>query len=687
MSTNRTKTHAAEMQRPETHAFQAEVQELLGLVIHSLYKHREIFLRELVSNASDAIDKLRVESLTRPELSAEGAGKIRIEVDRDARTLSVVDDGIGMSHDELVSHLGTIARSGTRAFLDKLKSAGAAAPELIGQFGVGFYSSFMVADEVVVDTRRAGEDQAWRWRSGGKGEYSIETLDAAEAGLGAHGTRVRLHLREKGGDEEEDPGDFLDEHTIREVVKRYSDFVTYPIQMEVTKDGKAELVTLNSMKPLWSRPKDDVKREEYDEFYRHLTHDWTPPREVIHFKVEGTLEFTALLFVPAHRPMDLFEPGSNQSRLSLYVRRVLIMEEAPELLPPWLRFVRGLVDSPDLPLNVSRDVLQASPAVRAIKKRLVKRVIESLATMLEQRREEYRAFWKDFGAVLKEGIWHGDAVASGAEEGALAKLLLFESTHASEPATPGKAATRSDSTTGSDSATQPEPATRAEPATQAEPTTLAEYRARMKPDQKAIWYLAGDSRALLEGSPHLEAFRKRGLEVLFFTDPIDEWLLQRMREFDGVPLQPIDRGDLAIESPSEKEAREKLDRENRDVLAAIESRLTERVRTARFTTRLTESPAAMVDDEHALSAHMERLLRAANQDVPQQKRILELNPDHALVKRLIELHASDPRSERFADLVDLIHGQALLQEGSTLPDAARFARLVTKLVSGANGGA
>ncbi len=399
---------------PETHRFQAETQELLGLVIHSLYKNREIFLRELVSNASDAIDKLRVERLTRPELSDGEDGQITIEVDVAARTLSVTDDGIGMNHDELVAHLGTIARSGTRAFLDKLKSAGSAAPELIGQFGVGFYASFMVAEEVVVDTRRAGEEQAWRWRSNGKGEYSIEALDAQSAtDLGTHGTRVELHLREKEGEEEEDPADFLQEHTLREVVKRYSDFVAYPIRMDVEKDGKHELVTLNSMKPLWSRPKDDVAKEEYDEFFRHLTHDWTPPREVIHFKVEGTLEFTALLFVPGHRPMDMFEAGSNKSRLSLYVRRVLIMEEAPELLPPWLRFVRGLVDSPDLPLNVSRDVLQASSAVRAIHKRLVKRVLETLSTMLEKRRDEYSAFWKDFGPVLKEGIWQGTGSTTG----------------------------------------------------------------------------------------------------------------------------------------------------------------------------------------------------------------------------------------------------------------------------------
>lgn len=624
----------------ETHRFQAEVQELLGLVIHSLYKHREIFLRELVSNASDAIDKLRFESLTHPEYGGADACAIRIVPDREARTLTVEDDGIGMSHDELVSNLGTIARSGTRAFLDKLKAAGDGKPELIGQFGVGFYSAFMVADEVEVETLRAGETRAWRWRSDGKGDYTIEPAERTQ-----RGTRITLRLKSRGEDEDDDPGEFLDPFTIRDVVKRYSDFVAYPIRMPPA-DGTGEDETLNSMKPLWSRPKDEVKREEYDEFYRRLSHDWTPPREVIHFKAEGTTEYTALLFVPGRRPMDLFEGHEPRSRVALYVKRVLIMPECGDLLPSWLRFVRGLVDSPDLPLNVSREVLQQNAAVRAIQKRLVKRVVESLTTMLETRREDYRAFWADFGVVLKEGIWHGEDA-----DGRLSKLLLFESSRA--------VADGSETT----------------------PTTLAEYVARKPADQKAIWYLTGESRHVLEGSPHLEAFRKRGIEVLYFTDPIDEWLLQRLTTFEGLPLKAVDRGESELEAPSEKEAREALDREHRDLLSALETRLGGDVKTVRFSTRLAESPAVLVNDENAVSPHMERILRAANQDVKREKRILELNPDHALVKRLTSLYAADPRSGRVGDLVDLLHGQALLAEGSPLPDPARFAKLVSRLVA------
>ncbi|MDZ4772631.1 MAG: molecular chaperone HtpG [Planctomycetota bacterium] len=617
----------------ETHAFQAEVKELLGLVIHSLYENREIFLRELVSNASDATDKFRFEALTHPDYGTVDAATIDISVDADARTLTVEDDGIGMNHDELVSHLGTIARSGTRAFLDRLKGAGENSPELIGQFGVGFYASFMVADEVVVETLRAGETKAWRWRSRGEGEFQIEPCERTE-----RGTKITLHLKQRASEDDDDPAEYLDEWKIREIVKRYSDFVAYPIRF-VTPDGK-EPETLNTMRPLWTRPKDDIQRAEYDEFYRRTTHDFTAPREVVHFKTEGTTEYTALLFVPGARPADMFEAQHGKSRLSLYVKRVLIMEECPELLPPWLRFVRGLVDSPDLPLNVSRETVQQSSAIRAIKKRLVKRVIDSLSAMLETRRDEFRAFWADFGPVLKEGIWYGED-----EDDRVRKMCLFETTFAEEP------------------------------------TTFAEYVARKKPDQTAIWYATGDRKQVLQNSPHLEAFTKRGLEVLFLVDPIDEWLLQRVKDFDGVPLKPIDRGAFDLEAPSEKEAREALDREHRDVLAAIENELASSVKSVRFSTRLSDSPAVLLTDEHALSPHMERLMRATKQDTRSDKRILELNPDHAVVKKLLSLHASEPRSERFTDWVEWLHGQTLLAEGSPLPDAARFAKLMTKLVT------
>lgn len=624
---------------PETRPFQAEAAELLSLVVHSLYKNREVFLRELVSNASDALDKRRVEALRDAALAHEGEGEIRIEADRARRTITVSDDGIGMSRDELVSNLGTIARSGTRAFLEKLRAAGDSATSLIGQFGVGFYSSFLVADEVTVETRRAGTDEAWRWRSDGQGSYTVEPGARATAG-----TTVTLHLKAKESDEDEDPADFLEPFAIRDVVKRWSDFVEHPIRLayEEEKDGKTEqrVETLNSRRPLWTRAKDEIRREEYDEFYRHLTHDWTPPAEVVHFKAEGTTEYVALLFVPGARPLDLFDGTQGRSKVALYVRRVLILEECQDLLPSWLRFVRGVVDAPDLPLNVSREFLQQNAVVRQIGKRLVKRVLESLATMLEKDREKYAKVWADFGPVLKEGIYVG-----GDEDQRISRIALFETTHG------------------------------------AEATTLGEYVARKKPDQKAIWYLAGSERRILESSPHLEPFAKRGEEVLLFTDPIDEWVVERLQEFGGLPLKRVDQADLDLETSSEKEAREKLDRDHRAALEAVETKLAGAVQSARFSTRLSESPAVLVSAGGGVSANMERILRAARQDVPKEKRVLELNPDHALVKKLLELHAADPRAERVGDLIELLHGQALLAEGSPLADPGRFSKLLARLYS------
>lgn len=624
----------------ESHRFQAEVEELLGLVVHSLYKHREIFLRELVSNASDALDKLRVEALTRPELGDVGEGAIRIEVDREARTLSVSDDGIGMSRDELVNNLGTIARSGTRAFVEKMRKAGEAAPELIGQFGVGFYSSFIVADEVVVETRRAGEASGWRWKSRGKAEFSIEPCERA-----THGTRITLHLKQRTSEDEDDPSDFLDEHRLRDVVRRYSDFVSYKIEMEVERegdDGKKErrVEVLNSRRPLWTRSKDDVKREEYDEFYRRIAHDWTSPFEVVHFKAEGTFEYTALLFVPARRPNDLFEGAQPKAKLALYVKRVLIMEECLDLLPPWMRFVRGLVDAPDLPLNVSREVLQHNAQVRAIQKRLVQRVVQALAARLESDRAEYAKFFEAFGSLLKEGIYAG-----ADEDQRLSKLLLFATTHGDEP------------------------------------TTLQEYVGRMKSGQDAIYYLAGESREKLGGSPHLEAFEKRGFEVLYFVDPIDEWLVTRLDTFDGKPLRAIDRAGQELENASEKEARETLERDKRELLAFLEEKLGGQVKSVRFSTRLSDSAAVLVPDEGGLSPHMERILRAAQQAVPEQKRVLELNPDHPLTKRIEAGFASDRNGSDLADLVELLHGQAQLSCGETPAEPARFAKLVSRLAA------
>ncbi len=616
----------------ETLRFQAEAKEVLGLMIHSLYKHREIFLRELVSNASDALDKRRFEALTRPELAAdETAARIRIETDATARTLGIHDGGIGMSRAELIENLGTIARSGTRAFVQSLREAKSAeAPELIGQFGVGFYSSFLVAARVEVVSRRAGSTEAWRWSSDGQGEFTLEPAERAEPG-----TSVVLHLREDSDEEHsgEERVDWCDEDVLRGIVKRYSDFVAWPIEL----GGKV----LNSQKPLWTRPKDSITSEEYAEFYKLVTHDWKAPALTVHFKAEGTSEYTALVFVPSEKPFELFERSEPRSRLSLYVKRILIEQECSDLLPPWLRFVRGLVDASDLPLNVSREVLQASPLVRQIRKRLTRRIVDALAQLCSDKRGEFEPLFAHFGSLLKEGIYAGED-----EDGKLAKMLLFDSTRAE-----GR-------------------------------TTLGEYVARMHKDQKSIYYLAGNEKDVLQSSPHLESFVKRGFEVLLMSDPVDEWLLTRLTEFDGKPLLAIDRGAHEIASESEKQAAEDLARGQRALLGSIEERLGQTISEARFSTRLADSPAVLVSAPGALSPQMERVLRAANQPVPPQKRVLELNADHALVKRLMDAHQKDPKAEGFGDLVELVHGQALLAEGSPLADPARFAKLLSKLLAG-----
>ena len=631
----------------ETRRFEAEVQQVLSLVVHSLYTHREIFLRELVSNASDALDKLRFEALTQPGLLPAGESLgIALEVDAAARELRVADNGIGMTREELVANLGTIASSGTRRFLEALKAKGASnAPELIGQFGVGFYSAFMVADRVTVETRRAGEESGWRWSSSGDGEYTVEPAE----GLG-RGTVVALHLR--AGEEQDE---LLSEWRVREVVKRYSDFVEYPIQMEVERTrpkldegGKPiagasetvkELETLNSMKPLWARPKDAIEAAEHAEFYRHLSHDWNEPLETIHFRAEGTLEYTALLYLPKERSFDLFDPSHKGSSLSLYVRRVLIMRECEDLLPPWLRFVRGVVECNDLPLNVSRETLQDNPQVRQIRGRLVKKVIEALGELLAKDRARYEQFWASFGLVLKEGIYYGED-----EDERLSSIALFQSTHGEGW------------------------------------TTLAEYLERAPQDQDAIYVIAGSSRKALARSPHLEAATSKGREVLFLVDPVDEWVLQRLGEFRGKPVRPIDRGQVGLEGEEERAERERRQEAAADLLDALARPLEEEVREVRFSARLKESPAVLVDDEGPISSRLERALRLGGRELPRRKRVLELNPDHELVRGLQRVFAVDPKSPRIEEYAHLLHGQALIAEGSPLEDPARFARLLTELM-------
>lgn len=601
--------------------FETEVQELLDLMIHSLYSHPEIFLRELISNASDACDKLRFESLTDAALLGDDELGITLEVDADARTLTVADNGVGMTRDELVQNLGTIAGSGTRRFLSELKESGAdERPELIGQFGVGFYASFMVADRVVVESRRAGEDQGHRWASSADGTYTIEEADAV-----ARGTRITLHLKDAG----DDGDDFAAEHVLRGLVKRYSDFVEYPVRLGDD--------TLNSMKPVWARPKSEVTDEEYAEFYKHLTHDFRDPLETIHFKAEGATEYTALLYLPAERPFDLFREREPRSQISLYVKRVLITSECAELLPNWLRFVRGVVEASDLPLNVSREILQANPHLRAIKKRLTKKVLSSLEAILADDRERYAGFWDAFGAVLKEGIcMHED------EDGQISKMCLFTSSRGEER------------------------------------TTLAEYVERMSADQKAIYAITGPDRKTLDASPHVAAYVKRGFEVLYLVDPIDEWMLDALSEFDGKPLRAIHAVDDDLLSDSEKERVAAAAEEHAALVTALKEHFGEAVADVRFSGRLAEAPAMLATQDGALRPHMERAFAETQGMAPPSQRVLELNPDHALVAKLGDLASAG--GDAFADRADLLYGQALLAEGSPVPDPARFSKLIVDLL-------
>jgi molecular chaperone HtpG len=631
----------------QTLPFQAEVDELLGLMVHSRYSHREVFLRELVSNASDALDKLRLEALSRPELLSDGTRlAIRLEVEPARRVLRVIDNGIGMSRQEVVENLGTIARSGTRRFLEALREQGQAGSEgLIGQFGVGFYASFMVADEIVVETSRAGEAGGTRWRSDGKASFTVEDLERPP-----RGTVVELHL--KAPDEDEGPSaDFTSPALLRELVRRWSDFVEWPIEMaaahfadlpglprETAADG-LEVAVLNSRKPLWARPKDEVTPDEHSAFYQHIAHAWDEPLETIHFKGEGTTEYTALLYLPSERPVELLDPRTERSHVALYVRHVFVMADCEELLPPWLRFVRGVVDSQDLPLNVSREILQQNRALRQIRSRLVKKVLDALEALRDSRREDYVRFWGAFGSVLKEGL-----VGDEERREALAELLLCQSSRDEGP------------------------------------TTLAEYLERLGEGSEPILCLLADDLEGARRSPHAEAWRARGREVLYFTDPVDEWVLDRLQEFRGRKLERVDRGQALPGGAAQREELEQRERDERALLEALEARLKGSVERVRFSARLVASPAVLVDAEGSVGPHLERLLRQAGQEPPPRRRTLELNPGHPLVARLARLAREEPASPRLADFAELLHGQALLAEGSPLPDPARFGQLVSDLM-------
>ncbi|MBB1033889.1 molecular chaperone HtpG [Dietzia sp. CQ4] len=654
----------------ETREFQAETRQLLDLMIHSIYSNPDTFLREVISNSSDALDKLRLAALQDSSLGVD-TSDLHIELipDEQARTLTIRDNGIGMSRDEVVDLIGTLAKSGTGQMREALAAARAAqesgeaseqvTADLIGQFGIGFYSTFMVADAVTLVTRKAGEATGTRWTSGGEGTYTIE-----EAPDAPQGTSVILQLKPAGGDAA--LPDYAAESTLRRVVRTYSDFIAWPIRMEVERPAPeptgdddegndpaaentlTETVTLNSQKALWTRPRSEVTDEEYSEFYRHVSHAWDEPLETITLKAEGTFEYQALLFLPTQVPFDLFSPDTKRG-VQLYVRRVFIMDDCEELVPPFLRFVKGIVDAQDLSLNVSREILQQDRQIRAIRKRLVKRVLQTIEQIRTDRPEEFRSFWKNFGAVLKEGL-----ISDVDARDQLLAVSTFASTRAA-----------SDEATGGDD--------------DEVGTTIAEYVSRMAEGQEEIYYLTGTSRAAVENSPHLEAFRARGVEVLVLTDPVDEVWVDAVGEVDGRRLRSVAKGDVdlsGIGSPVEEEKGQADSAEFTGLLEWLGEELSDEVKQVRLSQRLTESAACMVGDEFDMTPQLEAMYRASGMELPASKRILELNPSHPLVERLRSQYSEDPSTPGLADTARLLSGAAVLAEGGTLADPAAFAKLL-----------
>ncbi len=628
----------------ETMSFQAEVKQLLHLMIHSLYSNKEIFLRELISNASDAADKLRFEAIENSALyESDPDLRIRVSFDKAARTVTIDDNGIGMSRDEAISHLGTIARSGTKEFFSKLSGDQQKDAALIGQFGVGFYSGFIVADKITVETRRAGlpANQGVRWTSAGEGDFEVEDIERAQ-----RGTTITLHLR---ADEDE----LLSTHRLKSIIQKYSDHVALPILMnkEEWDAEKGEMVvkdedeTVNQASALWTRPKNDISDEQYKQFYQHVSHDHDDPLAWTHNRVEGRSEYTQLLYVPKHAPFDLWN-REHRGGLKLYVKRVFIMDDAEQLLPAYLRFVKGVVDSADLPLNVSREILQESRDVRAIREGVTKRVLsmlEEIATSSAEATEDadkqkYATFWKEFGQVLKEGI--GEDFSNRER---IAKLVRFASTQ-------------------NDSDEQN--------------VSLADYVARMKPEQTKIYYVTADSWQAAKNSPHLEVFRKKGVEVLLLTDRVDEWMLSFLNEFDGKPLQSVARGDLDLGAldDEEKQQQEKVGEEMKPLVEKMKEALEGKAKDVRLTFRLTDSPSCLVADEGDMSGYLQRMLKAAGQKAPQAEPILEVNPEHPLVKAL------QTDSANFADWCHLLFDQALLAEGGALDDPASFVKRTNALL-------
>jgi molecular chaperone HtpG len=634
----------------ESFQFQAETTQLLKLMIHSLYTQREIFLRELISNASDALDRLRFEALTNPELVEQGHKyEIRLKPDVAARTLTISDTGIGMSRQELIEHIGTIARSGTRELRKKMKESQSAevVAELIGQFGVGFYSAFMVADRVTILTRRAGELGASRWESDGDGAYTL-----AEAHKETCGTDIILHL--KHADPENGIEDYTDRWKLSMIVHKYSDFIAYPIIYEgprqepgeteqETKEITIETKTLNSMKPIWTRSRSEVSESDYNDFYKHLSNDLTEPLKILPLKAEGTVEYEALLFIPSHAPFDLFYHGT-EAGLRLYARRVMVIERCEDLLPRYLRFIKGVVDSSDLPLNISRQRLQQDRHITQMRKWLTRKLLDALSEMREKEAENYLKFWSEFGKALKEGVG-----SDYENKEKLLPLLLFESSH--DPK---------------------------------ELTSLKAYVERMKPDQAEILYLTGESRKIIEHSPHLEASKQKGYEVLYLSDPVDELLVQHLYEFEGKRLKAVTKGKVHLGTEEEtKQIEEQLktkEEEWAQFLQACQKKLDEYVKQIRLSTRLVDSPACLVTEEHEYSPHLERLLQKGKGGGPKQRRIMELNPGHPIIARIHDRYNAKNDDSAVSDSIELLFELALVAEGSEIADPVRLNQLTLDLL-------
>ena len=634
---------SAEAQAPDTQkqtlGFQTEVKQLLNLMIHSLYSNKEIFLRELISNASDAADKLRFEALTDKTLFEDDPElKISVEFDDKARTVTIRDNGIGMTRQEVIDNIGTIAKSGTKQFFESLTGDQAKDAHLIGQFGVGFYSAFIVADKVTVTTRRAGVEPVHGvlWESAGEGEYTLENVEKQD-----RGTEVVLHLRK-------DEDDFLSGYRLRNIIHKYSDHITLPIMMkkeahgDEEKDEKAgeEWERVNQASALWTRPKSEIKDEEYNEFYKHVGHDFEDPLAWSHNRVEGTNEYVSLLYIPSRAPFDLWDRNSRHG-VKLYVKRIFIMDDAEQLMPSYLRFIRGIVDSSDLPLNISREILQQNKHIDTIRSGSVKKVLGLLEDMAKNDAEKYTKFWNEFGKAIKEGP--GEDFANKER---IAGLIRFASTH-------------------NDS--------------DAQTVSLDDYISRMKDGQEAVYYITADSFAAAKNSPHLEVFRKKGIEVLLMYDRVDEWLMSSLFEYKEKKFESVTKGELdlgKLEDESEKQQHQETEKDFKDVMEKIKKTLGEQVKEVRLTHRLTNSPACLVKEEHDMSANLERILKQAGQNVPSSKPIFELNPEHPLVAKLKE----EANSERFDDLTLVLFDQATLAEGGQLEDPGTFVKRLNELL-------